>query len=504
MEIEAKFAVTSPIDPSIFNSLDLSAYTLHATGEERHFDVILDTPVRAITSSHHALRIRHTNGHILATWKGPNTSAQGVHEREEIEAELSVDPGDDVRHLPTEIAIHVLPIAGEERLEPLVEVVVLRRTWAVRRAGATVAELALDQGTISAGVHETAVHELEVELKGNGTRKDLNAVTKRLQATLPLQPERQSKLERGLALVSDGEGHILGGHTPLAALARQKTRRQMHKIRQNAPIAREGTDPEGVHDMRVATRRLRTVFEILADAPGFDAKVLGKLRRRLRGLARDLGSVRDLDVLLEHERAYAQEQPDLADDLDLYEQALEARRGDARARLTHFLDGPKLARALSHLEDFTRHCEDAPSDEPLTLVRHFAGSALWEAYEAVLRYETLLPDATAQQLHQIRITCKKLRYTLELFEDQLGEGVKPLLKLLVKTQDILGAYHDAVVMRDQVMEVSDAHPDHQGLAIYAAALASERDQLRAAFPDIWRQLSGKQFRRQLATIIINL
>jgi inorganic triphosphatase YgiF len=202
MEIEAKYAITGPLEVATLEALDLSPYQLEPLKEEQHHDEVLDTPDRALTSKRQALRLRRAGGNITVTYKGPDTVSGGLHEREELEASFDAAalPG-SYREWSPQIAERIEQSIGDAPLAPLVEMDVLRRTWNVLRHEQVIAELALDSGVIRAGGRTTPVHELEVELKGTGRRDDLEALDRVFSRALPLRPESQSKLERGLALL---------------------------------------------------------------------------------------------------------------------------------------------------------------------------------------------------------------------------------------------------------------------------------------------------------------
>ncbi len=493
MEIEAKYALTGPLTPADLEAVDLHLYRLHPAGDERHHDVLLDTATRALTSHGHMLRMRHLDdGRVIATYKGPTSRSGAIHEREEIEALLPEGGMDAVRQFAPEIAERIEPLTNKAPLVPLIETHIHRQRWQVLRDEQTVAEIALDEGSISANGLTAPVRELEIEVKEPGTRADLEALGQLLTKQLPLTPEPRSKLERGLALL-DRE-RVRAARRPLEEAVRDVVAKHLSALRKHEPEVREGSDPEAVHKMRVATRRLRTTLRALEDAPIVDQQQVRRLRRFRRGL------VRDLDILGERVRKYVAAQPDLAADLSRLRDLLAKRRQAAYSRLLRRLEKPKLARLLDQLEAFAEHPIEPPAGEPPLLVRHFAASAIWARYEAVLRFETVMPDAPPPVLHQVRIACKQLRYAIELFEDALGARVQPLLDLLIRVQDHLGSLHDAVVALELVNQVHDRHPN-TGLAVYAAALAAERDQLHRTFAPLWQQISGKDFRDDLLGVL---
>src|SRR5690348_9513261 len=503
MEIEAKYAVIGPLDPERIAALDLGSYTVTARGTERHNDEILDTPDRALTTARQALRIRKTDDATLITLKGPDTASGGVHAREEIERPLPADADGDPGRWPEEIAEKVTPLLGDQRPGPLVRVDVVRHLWDVARDGERVAELALDEGAIYAGGRARPVHELELELKGGGERGDLDAVTARLERALALIPEPRGKLERGLELLRPaGEG----GRAPALEVGRRVIREQMEKLRKARPDARAGDDPEGVHDMRVATRRMRTMLDVLAGCPDADGKRLTGLRKRLKKPARRLGAVRDLDVLIAREEGYAADHPKDADDLEAFHRVLLQRRQRARDALEAYLDGAKLDRILAAVDTFA--LEDGGSagagvDMPAVTVAQYAGGAIWARYEGVLRLAAAAGGGEMDRLHQLRIACKRLRYTLELFARELGASAGMLIAALKRAQDELGALHDGAVERGLLAPLLEKRTGAgaKGLVRYAAALDDERVRGIAACEPMRRYLCGEEFRRQLAGLI---
>lgn len=205
MEIEAKYAIVGPLAPADLEALKLEPYRLRPATIRVQQDVILDTAGRAITGSRHGLRLRHIEGNVIATLKGGGQVTDGIHEREELEVELGAVPPDlelDAARWPSPLRERVASLIGAAPLLPLFEIEVRRQTWNVERAGEIIGELALDRGTITANGRSEAIWELEVEVKGAGSRADLEKIGEQLRAHLPLQPATRTKLQRGLALLA--------------------------------------------------------------------------------------------------------------------------------------------------------------------------------------------------------------------------------------------------------------------------------------------------------------
>ena len=510
METELKFRVAGPLKPSILEKLDWSPYTLGERENHELRDVLFDTPEQAISGSMHALRVRHDGPAVYLTLKGPGNRSDGArHEREEWQEIISEEVAADRARWPEAIRSRVEALAGQQPLQPMLEVHTKRRTWALRRDEQVVAELALDLGEIHAGDYTEALHEIEVELKGDGTDTDLQTLEHRLRQMLPLEPEPRSKLQRGLALLRDGGTVTMEPRAPLAEAGRTMLREHWNKLRESEPGVRGG-DHEAVHDMRVATRRLRAMLEVLG-ATAYDPQETGALRKGLKRLAASLGVVRDTEVFMQAVDGYAGRlQTDERAALDPLLRTLNERRDAAREELLLELDRKRTQRLYERLGGFvntagagTRMADSAPQLGP-TRVRDVAGSALWARLEEVQAFDRVMPEAPVVLLHELRIACKHLRYTLDLFGHALGPDAKGLRNDLVKAQDHLGALHDADIAIPFLQGLLEAEPNNLALQHYRAHLESERDRLWATVGDVWAIIGSSGFRARLAIAIAGL
>jgi len=268
-----------------------------------------------------------------------------------------------------------------------------------------------------------------------------------------------------------------------------------------------GSDDEhAVHQMRVATRRMRAVLGATAEV--FKPKALKPLAKPLRRLARELGVVRDGDVFLKHLRSYRKS---LADDeqadFDTFIDRIQADRDAAQIALRHELASKRYHHLLEDLTAFaTQPIKEVVANDgglPI-LVRHRAGSACVSHYEAVRRYETILPTATPEQLHALRITSKQLRYTLELFETPLGPEAEALIEPVRALQEQLGAIHDA----DVAVAQAQLHLHKQGtvpvIHHYIEIRDAERVATVATLHELWVQLTGDDYRQTAGRALAGL
>ncbi len=510
METELKFRVIGKLKPSQLEQVDWSPFTLGSRENHSLRDTVLDTAGRAITGRMHALRVRRDRDAIYLTLKGPNTAeGDGLHRREELEEAVAEDVVDDLSRWPSAFQMRLQELSVDSPLEPVVEVINERRTWELRQAGRLVAELALDEGRLRAAEATEALHEIEIELKGEGRPEDLDYLARRLKQALPLVAEPRSKLERGLTLRQPLAVIAVEPRAPLAEAGRSVLREHWRQLRESEPGVRAG-DPEAVHDMRVATRRLRAMLEVLG-ATVYDEVETTRLRRGLRRVARALGVVRDAEVWLKAVDRFA---GGLADDqragLDTISEIFNQRRDQGRAELMLELDRDRTRKLLDRLEHFVTtagagiaESSYGPAGTPL-LVRDVAGSALWARLEEVQAFAPVMPEASVELLHELRIAGKHLRYTLDLFGDALGGKVKGVRKDLIAAQDHLGELHDADVALPLLQSLRDQHPDNLALSHYQAHLAAERDRLWLGTREVWATIGGNEFRSRLANLIAAL
>lgn len=324
--------------------------------------------------------------------------------------------------------------------------------------------------------------------------------------------------------------HLLPTDT-LATAVRKAIHRNLERMLRHEPGVVRGEDPEEVHDMRVATRRMRSTLAVCADH--LDPRATRRFAKDLRRLARHLGAVRDLDVfglrLAAHRGAEAVAP---GGDLQHLADAWHARREGARAKLLEFLASDRYRRLGEELAAFAAtpgSGEPPPLDRDGTPQPHrvadLAAALIYQRLAAVHAFEPWLPapgqplpidghPAPLSRYHALRIAAKRLRYALETFAEALGDGSDDLLRQLKKLQEHLGELQDAAVacqlLRNylvwgQLETAGEAIPEQPFVAPEVARyLAAEQDALRRRIEDlpmVWPRLVGPTFRRRLAALL---
>jgi CHAD domain-containing protein len=243
--------------------------------------------------------------------------------------------------------------------------------------------------------------------------------------------------------------------------------RRARALREHLPKAAAGDD-RGIHQARVATRRLREALPILAAKP--EVGQAGKARRKIRRLTRALGTVRELDVALAmlDELARAEHLPRLAvEDVRAHVLAeRDARRDQMRRRLDR-VDADKLNRRLASVAEQLADSADQ-SWRTVLSARLLARATRLEG-----AIDTAGQLYAPEHLHDVRIAVKKLRYVLELAAEAGAAGAAARASTLKRAQELLGSLNDLHVLQQHVATVQAApRAGRKGLASGLAAIAS--------------------------------
>ena len=278
---------------------------------------------------------------------------------------------------------------------------------------------------------------------------------------------------------------------------------------------RLGEDIEELHDMRVATRRMRAAFEVFQDA--FDPKAVKRHLKGLRGTGRALGRVRDLDVFMEKAQQYLDTLPqEQRSGLEPLLALWENERQIDREKMLEHLDSEKYATFKRQFLDFVSTpgagAEPVAETSP-NLVQHVAPVLIYTRLASVRAYGPLLGSATIEQLHSLRIEFKKLRYTLEFFREVLGGETKALIEEVKILQDHLGDLNDADVACSILREFLDEWESRQlykpiserenpePVVAYLANKHAERYLLTTTFHKVWGEFDRPEMRAKLASSV---
>lgn len=227
-------------------------------------------------------------------------------------------------------------------------------------------------------------------------------------------------------------------------------------MQMNTPGMLSDLDSEFLHDYRIAVRRTRSMLAQLKRL--FPVDFLEHIRAEFKWTGQATGPVRDMDVYLLRFDEYVSW---LSDDIQPHLEPLQAflirRKERVHEGLVEVLEGRRYEWLI---EEWTRYL-DRPAGTPPTEaaalpVLQVASRRIWKAYRRVVREgEQILnhPDAPAERLHELRISCKKLRYLLEMFASLYPAGaLGVIIKALKRLLRNLGDFQDFEVQQHKLRE----------------------------------------------------
>lgn len=446
--------------------------------------VYYDTPEHELRRQGLMLRVRHSDGCYVQTIKATRDGA--LFARDEWEWEIA-GPRPDLRGAAATALQPLLSKKFRRRLKPIFETRVRRTLYPIVHEGCAVA-LALDRGCIATATSTRPLCEVEVELQ-RGSEAELFAVAREIARAIPARLLMSSKAERGYQLADGEDGAPVGFVAPaLESGVRARAgfqrigRACLQQIVGNEQAVVRG-DAAGVHRMRVGIRRLRAAMSLGAELFG-DAQSAA-LKAELRWLGRELGPLREFDVLMQEVVAPAAIQRSGDQELAALTRQVAQRREAAHARARDAVTSPRF-RALAF--DAAAWLETGewtvPRDARDRLsMRSLARRQLTRRWRKLRRRGKRFAKLDADARHKLRIQAKKLRYAAELFVDlfpgkRRRRRHKSFLDALVQVQDRLGALNDIVVHGQLIAAMAACRPTGEACGA-AAGLLSEREDARA-------------------------
>lgn len=496
----------------------LPVLTVRAKPPRRLVDRYFDTEDWRMAGAGFVLRVRRRGQHQEATIKDAGTTTEGgLRRRLEVTEDLPVE-GLEALGDGGPVGRRVAAVAGAKPLRPVLEIRTRRQPFSLRNGTEEVAEVALDQTTfvVGAGRPPAQLRRVEVEVPPEWADA-LEPLVDELRRSAGLTPASRSKFESGLAaagLTVPGPPELgptaAGRGATLGELAYATLRTYLAVLLAREPGTRLGDDPEELHDMRVATRRLRAVLDLFSDALPPNA---GALRQELGWVAAALGSVRDLDVQLSRTPALATGGivPEAADRaVEDLRGLLGARRAEARRALLGALDSARWERAKADLVALARRGPDHRSAHASLPAVSVVGPLVLERHRrAVVAARRARGSGDPKDHHRLRIRCKKLRYSLELTTALYGGPARRYTRRLAKLQDALGLLQDDEVARARLAALATASaedvPALSAGTVFAMGALSERYRQDAAArieslrPRLGK-LTGRSWDRLSATI----
>ena len=498
-EIELKLLVDADRLTS-FNNAPVIASNARNKGTRKHLkSVYYDTPKRTLWRNGLTLRVRHS----------------GTRYTQTVKAELEDDPfrrGEWEAHVPSMAADVALampfipeklrPELETQGLEPIFTTDIRRHQRMVDLPSGAI-EVAFDNGVLKAGDRSMPVSEIELELKG-GSIDAIYELAQRLAEHGQVRPSIRSKSARGFDLAAD---------TPPAAHKPRKVRLDpqialddafatilracLKHLLVSLPAAEDGRDPEGIHQLRVALRRLRSALDLMRTVGCLDK--LDALRAEVKWFAGSLSAAREWDIFEKDTLPTVASGCPSVPGFDALGELAERRRLAAYEQVRGVLAERRCATFIIGLAGWIEargwRSDVAPENlgqlaEPAT---NFARQVLSDVYGKVLKRGRHFKSLSTEQRHRVRLAVKKLRYVGDFLLPLYGFG-KPARRFadkLASLQEELGSYND-IAMTTALLSSLDAETPVGGTARAAIAgwqahaIVGTEARLREAWSDFTR------------------
>ena len=521
LEIEAKFLLRDPAKqiPKLLKFLRKEQMKISEPVCQTHTDRYFDTLDWDLHQAGWSYRFRDAgprNRSIDLKALSVSASGDGIHQRREVELPVEDFPESGALMVEASLAqeLEGPPSNWEAPLRELFRGCTDRASYKLTNDKAEIM-LCVDDTRVETDRDQESsplMHycELEFELQ-SGKEKNLRRLAERVAEKFDLVPARFSKFERGLQAAGvlpssrkqPARVESIGPNTPVVQLARHFLEQQLLAMLANEGKAIEGLHPEGVHQMRVASRRLRVGLCVFRDYLPVNASK--ELLEEVKWITNMLGEVRDLDVFREtvaRNAAAAQLQ------LPEYRAYLAASWETARRELIKSLTSGRFQQFKRKFSAFLEHefwIEEAKHTRDVRALK-LAGNMLLPAITQFSDTGTDINSASpAKRLHQLRLHGKRLRYRLELFAPVVPGGLKSFVKPSKELQKYLGEFQDACVALKRIENFRTSrelnNDEKKDLEKLRDIVRRKKRTLRKAYLNHWSEFVARARQKRLRKLI---
>ena len=460
--------------------------------------------------------------------------------RERLVAELSIDEvhiqATDSERIYYELEAELLAEGTESDLEKIQNC--LQQEWALIPASCSKFERALTLITTSTANASRTKRQIPQPSRTDAPGRKLSIISD--QYNLPISKEgklavsaiesaparhnRPVKTPAHLQQHTSSKKPGLTADDTMAEAARKTLYFHFKRMVNHEAGTRRGEDIEELHDMRVATRRMRAATRVFGNY--MDMKTIKPFAKKLRRVGRTLGAVRDLDVFKQKAQAYIDTLPSQRqDELEPLLSVMDKEHQKAREQMLNLFDSDYYERFKKRFAKFLKrpgtaslpelgsHGELLPQQVRLVLP-----VVIYQQLANVRAYEELIkgPEVSLERLHRLRIAFKGLRYTLEFFREVLHPDTAQVIEEIKAVQDHLGDLQDAVVtcnilrdfltwgtwgQRESTGQITQFKPViAPGVVMYLSARQTELQQLVKTFPAAWTKIQQAGFFKKVAAV----
>jgi triphosphatase len=497
-EIELKLSLSATAHRDLRKHPSFQAPFAGPPTSRHEMTTYFDTPDEKLKRDGLSLRVRRSNGKRVQTVKARGIDGVAAS-RGEWQWPVEQARPDLSLAAQTPVADR-LPLDLSDKLQPVVSTDIDRTVYMLRPDGETLIEAAIDSGTIAAGKAHEAVNELELELR-RGETVSLYRLAIELQAVTPLRLTVESKAERGFRLkdgstpaVRKAEEQDLDSDETAGEGFRHIVASGLGHLLANQAAAGSG-NVEGVHQMRVAIRRLRAALMLFE--PHLEPHIAARFEAELRRIGQVFGAARDWDVFCTEILPSAVEDAESANWVELLRAPAEARCKQAHIQFNLELDAPSFTAFVlgmaAWVEDGRRHRRLLGEKELDTPLAQIAPGLLDRLARKVDKRGRHIERRSDIKLHALRKSHKKLRYAVEYLAPLYPhKAVKAYVRRCKDVQQSLGAINDAAAATRLAEGLAEGNRVDlaAALGVLAQHLERRRQKARRDLEENWSAFHG--------------
>ena len=403
-----------------------------------------------------------------------------------------------------------------ERLEPIIKMRALLKLTEANLSTTSFRILNKNDKTIARLIHETLqahpkenAQPMAEQLRINPVRGYSKAARKihRQLKTMGIDPIPDNLLVKALELGDRNPQDYLAGlkvklEPEMRADEATKAilRSSLRVIKLNEEGVKKDIDTEFLHDFRVAVRRTRSVLSQVKGV--FPEETTLRFKQDFAVIGKLSNELRDLDVYLLAEDNFKGMLPNpVHSDIDPLFEYMKQKRATALQRVIKGLNSEHYAETIHAWETFLN---EPPLDSPTaahaaTPIKALAQNRIYKRYRRIVKWgNQILENTEDEQLHALRIECKKLRYLMDFFESLFpAKKINALIKQVKKLQTNLGDFNDLCVQEEYLLNTTAEMPGSDlatrkvfvAIGCLVSSLQQERVRVKANFAHTFTQFA---------------
>ena len=284
-------------------------------------------------------------------------------------------------------------------------------------------------------------------------------------------------------------------------------------LEKNEPGTKSDLDSEFLHDFRVSVRRTRSALSQIKGV--LPVRILERFSPDFAWLGQVTGPTRDMDVyLLKFDDYRSSLPPEVREDLAPLHDFLVNHQKTEQGALAKQLISARYRKLVRDWRKYLQSPLPKRSTTPNANrpVLDVANERIWKVYRrAIKEGRAIGPETPAEHLHELRKTCKKLRYLMEFFQSLYPPSeIKALIKALKILQDNLGDFQDLEVQAsnlrhfsEQMMNEGQVPPQTlMAMGILVNGLSKRQHAAREEFAARFAQFASNEHRREFARLFV--